>query len=563
MRRAGTDPGTPERSDPRQAKSGGGSTGTRGAGKGGAGRGRTGRTGRAKPQLRKAGRGGADPTTSGRWNTPAWLLFGTFAAAVVGFMVTWQVLDWIAISRESGGSCGTSRGISYGDCPRYWGTIFVISLFGLMAFVPLLLFALIRTRLAGALAGAVAAVLAIYPAAIAFGQLHGDTWEPAWAAPSDRTDDGETGGLWHTAAEAGTAVRVAFDGLTAFDVASGSTRWSAVFPDRDVLCAMSRTAPEGIGLVARHDENAPCAGFGAVDIATGRTLWESTVPGGLVDGPDVLAVTGGTAVALGEDAVHGFALRDGAPRWQFRLPESACGTPWLAAGRYVVVAVDRCTGAESADDSGPALWALAPDTGAVAWTVAVPFEGARRVTRIASEPLVVHVTENGRRGRSAFVAFDDTGAVTATIETGTGTADPELMPLRPVDLAGFDAAPVTRTVVTGNTLVAVARAESENGYRLLAHDLATGARRWTGDLLDDDPDALVADGDRVMVVVDNFRVLGLGAFDLRTGAESHAGVAVVERSGPSLQVFALPEVYLVLSSDGSSPYRPLQAVARP
>src|SRR5690606_30194714 len=161
--------------------------------------------------------------------------------------------------------------------------------------------------------------------------------------------------------------------------------------------------------------------------------------------------------------------------------------------------------------------------GAVAWTVPVPFEGARRVTRIASDPLVVHVSENGRRGRSAFVAFDDTGAVTATIDT----ADPEL-PFSSFDVSGFEAAPVTRTVVTANTLVAVARAEGENGYRLVAHDLATGIRQWTGELLDDDPDALVADGDRVVVVVDNFRVLGLGAFDLRTGAESDAGVAVVE-----------------------------------
>ncbi|WP_040794986.1 hypothetical protein [Nocardia higoensis] len=83
------------------------------------------------------------------------------------------------------------------------------------------------------------------------------------------------------------------------------------------------------------------------------------------------------------------------------------------------------------------------------------------------------------------------------------------------------------------------------------------------DQLEDAPDALVADGDRVVVVVDNFRVLGLGAFDLRTGAESHLGVAVVERLASAIQVFALPEVYLVLGSDGSAPYRPLQAVARP
>ncbi|WP_067861223.1 outer membrane protein assembly factor BamB family protein [Nocardia shimofusensis] len=553
MTRAGTGPGTPRQRGPKPAKFGKGGAGPRSAGK----------AGQSTPG--KSGQGGADRKTSRGWNTGAWLLIGTLAASVVGFMVTLQVLDWIAIYRESGGSCGTSRGISYGDCPRYWGTIFVVSLFGLMAFIPLLLFALIRTRLAGALVGVVAAALAVYPAAAVFGHLHGDTWELAWAAPSDRTDDGETGGIWHIDGDAGTVVRIAFDGLTAFDVASGTPRWSAVFPDRDVLCAMSRTASEGIGLIARHDENTPCADFGAVDLATGRILWESTAPGGLSDGPDILAVTGDTAVVLGEDSVRGFALRDGAPRWQFRLPESTCGDSWLAAGRYVVVAVERCTGLAAGDDGGPELWALDPATGAVAWTVPVPFEGARRVTRIASEPLVVHVTENGRRGRSAFVAFDDSGAVTATIETGVAadTAESELLPLRTFDISGFDAAPVTRTVVTGNTLVAVARAESESGYRLVAHDLLTGVRQWTGELLEDDPDALVADGDRVVVVVDNLRVLGLGAFDLRTGAESHAGVAVVERVGTSLQVVALPEVYLVLGSDGSAPYRPLQAVARP
>ncbi|WP_040794985.1 PQQ-binding-like beta-propeller repeat protein [Nocardia higoensis] len=275
--------------------------------------------------------------------------------------MTLQVLDWIAIARESGGSCGTSKGISYGDCPRHWGTIFVSSLFGLMAAVPLLVFAVIRSRLGGAAAAVVAAVSAVYPAAVVFGQLHGDTWESAWAAPSDRTEDGETAGIWLGA------------------------------DDADMLPA----------------------------------------------GPDVLAVAGDTAVALGADTVHGFALRDGAPRRQFRLPESACGDPWLAAGRQVVVAVDRCTGTESAD-SGPALWALDPATGAVAWTAAVPFEGTRRVTRIAAEPLVLHVAESGKRGRSAFVAFDDTGRVTATVDSDDSESS-----FSSFDVSGFDAAPVT------------------------------------------------------------------------------------------------------------------------
>src|SRR5690606_11439708 len=139
---------------------------------------------------------------------------------------------------------------------------------------------------------------------------------------------------------------------------SGTPRWSAAFPARDVLCAMSRTSSDGVGLVARHDEDAPCAEFSAVDIQTGRTLWEATAPGGLAGDHDVLAATGGTAVVLGEDIVHGFALREGTPRWQFRLPESACGDAWLAAGRFVVVAVDRCTGLDPGDDGGPTLWAL-------------------------------------------------------------------------------------------------------------------------------------------------------------------------------------------------------------
>src|SRR5690606_34622138 len=122
---------------------------------------------------------------------------------------------------------------------------------------------------------------AVYPAAVVFGHLHGDTWELAWTAPSDRTDDGETGGIWQTTGEAGTVVRLAFDGMTAFDIVSGTPRWSAAFPARDVLCAMSRTSSDGVGLVARHDEDAPCAEFSAVDIQTGRTLWEATAPGGL------------------------------------------------------------------------------------------------------------------------------------------------------------------------------------------------------------------------------------------------------------------------------------------
>src|SRR5690606_21978996 len=122
MTRAGTDPGKPEQRGPKPVKSGKGSAG---------------KAGQSKPQLRKNERNAADRKMFGRWSFTAWLLIVTLAGAVLGAMVTLQVLDWIAIARESGGSCGSSRNISYGACPRYWATIFVVSLFGLMVAIPL------------------------------------------------------------------------------------------------------------------------------------------------------------------------------------------------------------------------------------------------------------------------------------------------------------------------------------------------------------------------------------------------------------------------------------------
>ncbi|WP_341684319.1 PQQ-binding-like beta-propeller repeat protein [Nocardia farcinica] len=480
-----------------------------------------------------------------RTRTGTWLLVGTAAGAVLGLAVTVQVLDWIAIFRETGGSCGTSRGISYGDCPRYWGTLFGTSLAALMVAVPVLIFALIRARRRGASAAVVAAVVAVYPGVLIFDALHGETLPVAWSAPADRAADTETAGFWHTG---DTVVRATAAGLTAYDTATGAQRWTTTFPGRDVVCAMSRGA-DGVGLVATHAETAPCARVAAVDLATGGTLWELRETE-LADGADVLAVLDDAAILVGEKQIRAVGRGDGAPRWQYPLPERTCGSPRLLAGSHAVVLVHRC------DTDTHELHALDPRTGNLAWQAGVPFEGARTVIPVSADPLVVHVAESGKRARSAFAAFDRTGRLTATIPTD----DPEL-PISSIGGTAFAATPITRTVVTPTTLVAVARPAGGRGYRLVAHELATGARLWTGDLLDDDPDALALDGDRVLVCYDEARVLGLGAADLRSGADSHVGVALIRHVHSSFAVLTAPGRYLVVSADGRSPYHPVQAVA--
>ncbi|MET8437146.1 PQQ-binding-like beta-propeller repeat protein [Streptomyces sp900116325] len=71
-------------------------------------------------------------------------------------------------------------------------------------------------------------------------------------------------------------VRADFDRLRAYDIGTGTVRWTWPVPGRDVLVTVSPDADDGIALVLHHDEASSSSGLPtvtAVDLATGKQVW--------------------------------------------------------------------------------------------------------------------------------------------------------------------------------------------------------------------------------------------------------------------------------------------------
>lgn len=100
---------------------------------------------------------------------------------------------------------------------------------------------------------------------------------PAWEVPTAIGKMHEAVGSWNTAR---LVVRGAPDGLRAFDVESGSPRWSWIVPGRQTLLAMSRSAESGVGMVVYADEgranwSADCT-VAVISLQDGEPVWSQS-----------------------------------------------------------------------------------------------------------------------------------------------------------------------------------------------------------------------------------------------------------------------------------------------
>ncbi|GAA3224954.1 PQQ-binding-like beta-propeller repeat protein [Actinocorallia longicatena] len=480
-----------------------------------------------------------------------WLVIGLLAAVVVGLAVTLQVRDWMALGAETGGSCGTSsRGTSSGPCPQNWATIFVLSLFSLMVFVPLSFYALFKAGTVGRVAGLLVTAVGIYPGVVLFDALHGESVEVAWSTPSDTVSDAETEGVWTSG---DLVVRARFDGLTAFDSGSGARRWESPLPGRDVLCGMSRTAAAGIGMIAEQETSTKCSRVSAVDLATGKNLWSAAIPpaeAATGRDEDRLAVAGDSAVIGTERTLEARGARDGRLRWRRDPKSELCRYSWIAGAADRVVVSERCNAQNGTFTEK--LLALDPATGRARWSLPVPAVGNANLTLISADPLVVHVRETDQRGTTSLLAVDAEGRITATIPAEAVDVS-AVLPSRSI--------PVHRIAVTEDAVIAVTRTP-DSRYQVTAFALAGGRSLWTTKKGRDSISALVADGPDVLLTTSRFSTLKLRVLDPATGAERGSATVPLDRADSRFQLVPAPGALVVVSGSGRNPYHPLQGFPR-
>jgi uncharacterized protein (TIGR03382 family) len=205
-------------------------------------------------------------------------------------------------------------------------------------------------------------------------------------------------------------------------------------------------------VVATADRAAGDAGgLVALDLATGAVRWRVTTPYPITAAP---AIDGDTVVAtLGDGEVRGYALADGAPRWQHATATgidslaSALWAPPVIAGGVVFAGVEG------------RFEALDVTTGEPVWSVdqhpVYPWLGSLAAPAVS--------------GDSVLASFGrDDGVSAFRVATGERR-------WQAADVVAINAAPV---IVDGIAYVASATGD------VVALDVASGARRWSRSLVD-------------------------------------------------------------------------------
>ncbi|WP_171064554.1 outer membrane protein assembly factor BamB family protein, partial [Actinomadura soli] len=445
------------------------------------------------------------------------MAIGLAAAALCGVLLPLLVRDFIVLGTEAGGSCGTRRG----PCPNHWGLIFALSFFPLMLLIPLACYALYKARRSAWIAGLVAAVVCLYPGWLFFDVLHGPTLKFTWSAPHDRGSDTDTEGVWSSG---DVVVRAKFDGVTAYAARTGRQSWNSTLPRRDTLCAMSRTAESGVGLIAHEPGSGQCGSIQAIDTATGKQLWSRTLPTGepvLEKEADALAIAGTAGAYRTSDTVEGFGLRDGRTLWRADRTSPGCSFGWLAGTSAQILLGERCTRTDPGVRTigfSQLVRAFDPATGRELWKTDLQVIGNATVDLVSAAPLVLAVRESDTRGKKSLMALDAQGRVTATIPTD----DPDRM-IETSNQTTSAAIPSRKITIAGGTLVAVTRAD-RGGYALAGYRLADGRHLWTSEKSRNAIEAITFDGKNVLTLTSRITTLQLRSIDPSTGKERTSSV---------------------------------------
>ncbi|MEH1130768.1 DUF1707 domain-containing protein [Micromonospora sp. CPCC 206061] len=295
-----------------------------------------------------------------------------------------------------------------------------------------------------------------------------------WTAPFDRPSNVVGQGSWITDR---AVIRARLDRLVAYDLADGRVAWTFPVPAEHELCTMSGTVDGNVGVIGYAPASSfECTTLVAVDLGTGRSLWQRPRPGfgGEHRSGDEVAVVGETAIIREPTGFVAVDARANTRKW--RLPVAkGCRTYSVTASPDVAALVSACANRAATlalveVASGTERW-RAPlrlstqDDGDHEW-------GSTKATVVLSlDPVVVRTSDAG----GAFVAFDDQGRRRATI--AQAQAD--------MDLAvgafpySFMSRPAYRVAVLGDVLAAPARKPGETQDTAIAgFSLTDGRRLW-------------------------------------------------------------------------------------
>lgn len=307
-------------------------------------------------------------------------------------------------------------------------------------------------------------------------------------------------GSWVTAT---TVVDARADGMIAYTLATGAQAWSYQTPSGDVGCAMSATAPGGIGVYAFGTDTADCNQLVAVNTATGAKLWgplsvatSNAAAAGDQNNP-YLAVDGTTLAALGPTGtVTAYSLTSGTQLWSVPVPTDPdapdCTLQGTAVIGSTVYALASCLNADGSQQL--TLTGYSAATGAPSWsgqTASLPTQDAVSLWSDAADGVLLLADGTTQR----LLAYSVAG--------GSGSTAPVSVSLSsaPRDAFGQNQSGGQQLAhdfaLTGHTLYL----QGQDGSSLSAIDLTSGATLWTRQVTSGSVTLIDADAAGVHTVV--------------------------------------------------------------
>ncbi|WP_420035855.1 PQQ-binding-like beta-propeller repeat protein [Streptomyces sp. cg28] len=280
-----------------------------------------------------------------------------------------------------------------------------------------------------------------------------------------------------------TVVRAQTDGVSALDTGGGDLRWGLAAPGKGAatICHASSVSSKDIAVLAVGTVN-KCDGLFALDLKTGKKLWQHTLP--KRDGDPSTAVSAGTVVVNDQTA---YDLRSGKKLWEDTKKGvyggRACDGQGYVGGAQLV-RVQICTTRwkyGSPDGQSSAAAAVDPATGKAEWTFAMgdgAWDYGEDATVVSTSPIVVGVPQDVKE--NGYTVLRDNGKVRSTFvfepADGSSAGDSSFSQQE----AMTEGDPQAALKAIGDTLY-IAEQHDGGGLKsaIDAYDLDTGKRLWT------------------------------------------------------------------------------------
>lgn len=272
------------------------------------------------------------------------------------------------------------------------------------------------------------------------------------------------------------AIRADILGVSAYDTGTGKQKWHIAVPTGHQLCAISPNAPGNVLAFVHGAGASNCTTVAAVDVTTGKTLWDANPPvkSGVKPAFAGVAILQGKVVVSNGHRVIAYDARSGKGLWNIGPANTRCGPGDVMASGTVLLALVNCQ-AKNVSKADDAVYSINPADGKTVWSSHLPNDhGAVAPHVVHVSPPIVRVEDQS--GKPQFQVFDGEGKPTTsfTLAGGAGAIDDQLSRLD-VRASLHIRYPF---VVANNVLVAMAKTAGGRHGVVVGIDLSNGKRKW-------------------------------------------------------------------------------------